>query len=57
MDRGDHDQARADITAMFAELQSHWVGEETGLFAVMARDDRFAEHPPLVREHRELAEF
>jgi len=58
MDRGDHDQARADITAMFAELQSHWVGEETGLFAVMARDDRFAEHiHPLVREHRELAEF
>jgi len=40
---------------MAAELRLHWQGEEKGLFAVMARDELYAEHiDPLVREHRDL---
>jgi hypothetical protein len=40
------------------ELASHWRGEETGLFRVLAREEMFAEHiAPLVREHRELGEL
>ena len=43
------------LAAMAAELRSHWQGEEKGLFAVMGRDELFAEHiDPLVREHRDL---
>jgi len=55
LDRGEHDRARELLAAMGDELQSHWRGEENGLFAVMGCDDLFAEHiAPLVREHREL---
>ncbi len=55
LDRGEHDQARELLAAMAAELRSHWRGEENGLFAVMSRDELYAEHiAPLVREHREL---
>lgn len=58
MDRGELDAARQLLTAMFEELRSHWQGEENGLFAVMHRDELFAEHiDPLVAEHRELAAF
>ena len=58
LDRGDIDRARTQLAAMAAELQSHWQGEETGLFAVMHRDELYAQHiDPLVREHRELAAF
>jgi iron-sulfur cluster repair protein YtfE (RIC family) len=55
LDRGEHDRARELLVAMADELRPHWRGEENGLFAVMAKDDLFAEHiAPLVREHREL---
>lgn len=58
MDRGDHDRARELLAAMAGELRSHWRGEERGLFAVLGKDDLYAEHiAPLVREHRELDEF
>ena len=56
LDRGDGGHARALLDAMAQELRSHWQGEEDGLFAVMRRDDLYAEHiAPLVAEHRELA--
>jgi iron-sulfur cluster repair protein YtfE (RIC family) len=43
------------LGAMAAELRTHWQGEERGLFAVMGRDELYAEHiDPLVREHRDL---
>lgn len=55
LDRGDHEGARSLLAAMGEELRSHWRGEEEGLFAVMGRDELYAEHiGPLVREHREL---
>jgi iron-sulfur cluster repair protein YtfE (RIC family) len=58
IDRGDLAKAGALLGAMGAELRSHWQGEEEGLFAVMRRDELFAEHiGPLVREHRELGEL
>jgi hemerythrin-like domain-containing protein len=41
---------------MAAELESHWRGEENGLFRVMQDQELFAEHiRPLVQEHGELA--
>jgi len=55
LDRGDLVRARALLDNMGVELRSHWQGEEDGLFAVLGRDELFAEHiGPLVREHREL---
>jgi hypothetical protein len=43
---------------MATELASHWQGEETGLFRVMAGEEMFAEHiAPLVREHHEPNPF
>ena len=55
LDRGELTEATALLRAMAAELRSHWQGEENGLFAVMRRDELFAEHiGPLVNEHREL---
>ncbi|BBZ04832.1 hemerythrin [Mycolicibacterium chitae] len=54
-DAGDYPRARTELAAMAAELRSHWLGEETGLFAVMGRDEMFREHiTPLIAEHREL---
>ena len=56
LDRGEHDKARALLASMAEELDSHWRGEEDGLFAVMASDELSAQHiEPLVREHRDLA--
>ena len=58
LDRGEIDAARARLAAMFDELRSHWQGEENGLFAVMHREELYAQHiDPLVVEHRELAVF
>jgi iron-sulfur cluster repair protein YtfE (RIC family) len=58
LDRGDLVRARALLHNMGVELRSHWQGEEDGLFAVLGRDELFAEHiGPLVREHRELEEL
>lgn len=55
IDRGDVAKAHELLGAMGAELRSHWQGEEEGLFAVLGRDELFAEHiGPLVQEHREL---
>jgi iron-sulfur cluster repair protein YtfE (RIC family) len=58
IDRGDLARARDLLDEMATELAAHWLGEETGLFQVMAREELYAEHiAPLVREHRELAEL
>jgi iron-sulfur cluster repair protein YtfE (RIC family) len=58
IDRGELSNARALLDAMGAELRAHWRGEEDGLFAVLGRDELFAEHiGPLVREHRGLDEL
>jgi iron-sulfur cluster repair protein YtfE (RIC family) len=55
---GDLGRAAELLRAMGEELRSHWQGEEDGLFAVMGRDELYAEHiGPLVREHRELEEL
>ena len=56
LDSGDRDVARTELAAMAAELQTHWRGEENGLFAVMGSDDLIAGHiTPLIAEHRDLA--
>jgi iron-sulfur cluster repair protein YtfE (RIC family) len=56
LDHGDPAQAQRRVAEMAEELSSHWRGEEDGLFAVMRRDELYAEHiGPLVQEHRELA--
>ena len=58
IDRGDLARARDLLGDMAIELAAHWQGEENGLFAVMAREELYAEHiAPLVREHRELAQL
>lgn len=58
IDRGDLPAARELLTSMAAELESHFKGEEDGLFTVMVTDELFAEHiAPLIREHRELEEL
>lgn len=60
MDAGAYDTAREEIARLAAELESHWQGEEGGLFAVMVEryPDDFADYiAPLVAEHRALAEF
>jgi iron-sulfur cluster repair protein YtfE (RIC family) len=55
---GDHEKARRCVEGMAVELASHWKGEENGVFAVMKRDEEYADYiAPLVQEHRELAEF
>ena len=58
LDRAEHARARELLAAMGTELRSHWQGEENGIFAVMGREELYAEHiGPLVREHRELEEL
>lgn len=56
---GDLAGATALVARMREELDSHWRGEERGVFAVMAEaDDLYADYvSPLVDEHRELAAF
>lgn len=55
IDRGELARAGELLSAMGTELRSHWQGEESGLFAVMGRDELVAKHiRPLVREHRDL---
>jgi iron-sulfur cluster repair protein YtfE (RIC family) len=56
LDHGDPALAQRRVGEMAEELSSHWRGEENGLFAVMRREELYAEHiGPLVQEHRELA--
>ena len=58
IDRDDLEQARIAMSRMAGELESHWQGEENGIFAVMASQAEYADHiVPLVSEHRELAEL
>lgn len=55
LDRGELDVARERLAAMAAELRTHWRGEENSLFAVMRREELYAQHiEPLMAEHREL---
>ena len=44
IDCGELAKAGELLGAMGAELRSHWQGEENGLFAVMGRDELYAEH-------------
>lgn len=56
IDRGNLDEAQKSLSRMAEELQSHWEGEENGIFAVMVGEAEYADHiVPLVAEHRELA--
>jgi iron-sulfur cluster repair protein YtfE (RIC family) len=51
-------EARRLLDAMLEELLSHWQGEENGLFAVMGKEQEYADYiAPLVVEHRELEEL
>lgn len=53
---GDAARARALVDVMARELDSHWHGEENGLFAVMRKDPEYADYiADLESEHRELA--
>ena len=53
--RGALTEAQATVAEMRTELQSHWQGEEEGVFALMRSDELYREHiDPLVEEHREL---
>jgi iron-sulfur cluster repair protein YtfE (RIC family) len=52
---GDLPRARELVGVMARELDSHWRGEENGLFAVMRENPDYADYiAALVREHREL---
>ncbi|MFI9828015.1 hemerythrin domain-containing protein [Streptomyces sp. NPDC051913] len=56
LERGESGRARELVDTMATELDSHWRGEENGLFAVMRADPEYADHiDALVTEHRELA--
>jgi iron-sulfur cluster repair protein YtfE (RIC family) len=58
IDRGDLARASHLLGEMATELAAHWLGEEAGLFRVMAREELYAEHiAPLVHEHRDLGEL
>ncbi|GGU11893.1 hemerythrin domain-containing protein [Streptomyces violascens] len=51
---GDTARARELIAFMVRELDSHWRGEENGLFAVMREDPEYADYiTVLVDEHRD----
>ena len=56
---GHLDEAAVLVEQMRGELESHWRGEERGVFTVMAEaDELYADYvAPLVDEHRELAAF
>jgi hemerythrin-like domain-containing protein len=55
-DEADLEKARRCVQEMAAGLDSHWLGEENGLFEVMRREELFADYiAPLVEEHRVLA--
>lgn len=57
-DSGDFDTAHAQLALMTELLLAHWQGEEQGLFAVMSREQEYADYiAPLVAEHRELEAF
>lgn len=51
IDCGELAKAAGLLDAMSAELRPHWRAEENGLFAVLGRDELYAEHiGPLVCE-------
>ncbi|MEU6676142.1 hemerythrin domain-containing protein [Streptomyces sp. NPDC046925] len=56
LERGDTERARALVDVMARELESHWRGEENGLFHVMRKDPEYEDYiASLELEHRELA--
>jgi iron-sulfur cluster repair protein YtfE (RIC family) len=58
IEHGELQKARQLIAEMASELESHWHGEENGIFAVMRSQKQYADYiAPLVKEHRELAEL
>jgi hypothetical protein len=51
----DLDRARELLASVAARLETHWRGEEDGLFAVMGRDEAYRGYVAgLVAEHRAL---
>lgn len=58
LNAGDLDRAAELASRLATELESHWRGEEDGLFAVLSPEPLYAEHiAPLVEEHRALGAF
>lgn len=56
--RGDLRFARQLMADITAELESHWRGEEDGLFAVMREESEYREYiDKLIAEHRELRDL
>lgn len=56
LERGEPGRARELLGVMVKELDSHWRGEENGLFSVMRADPEYADYiDALVTEHRQLA--
>ncbi|MFD9817396.1 hemerythrin domain-containing protein [Streptomyces violascens] len=54
LDAGETARARELVAFMVRELDSHWRGEENGLFAVMREDPEYADYiKVLVDEHRD----
>ncbi|MFF3981560.1 hemerythrin domain-containing protein [Streptomyces sp. NPDC055808] len=54
LDAGDTARARELVAFMAGELETHWRGEENGLFAVMRQDPEYAAYiEVLVGEHRD----
>lgn len=55
LEHGDLDRARDVLAEVSDRLESHWQGEEDGLFAVMAREETYGEYiDALIAEHRDL---
>ncbi|MFG3281899.1 hemerythrin domain-containing protein [Streptomyces sp. NPDC048111] len=51
---GDTARARELVAFMAGELETHWRGEENGLFAVMRQDPEYADYiGVLTHEHRD----
>lgn len=55
---GDHPAAKQLLAEVAAELDSHWRGEEGGLFTAMREDEGYRGYiDKLIEEHRELREL
>ena len=58
LDRPDLGDARALLDEITQSLETHWRGEEAGLFAVMDQDDAYHGYlGGLVAEHRDLRDL
>jgi iron-sulfur cluster repair protein YtfE (RIC family) len=58
LERGELDRAREILGEVSEQLESHWQGEEDGLFTAMAGEETYREYiDALVAEHGELRDL